>query len=77
MDPTHCSYWNSPAFWYWTRGDSARYIRNSGEGAVRFQEMQLYDCTPTEWHKLHNIPYVVANLVALKPGYVGPGERKI
>lgn len=74
MDPTHVSFWNSNAFWYWTRRDQARFIRNTD---IRFLEVNLSNGFPTKWHEEHNIVYVVANLVALKDGYHGPGVVRI
>lgn len=74
QDPTHVSYWNSNAIWYWTRREQARYIRNED---ARFLEITLNNEFPSDWHQTHNIPYVVANLVALKDGYSGPGVVKI
>jgi len=64
MDPTHVSYWNEPAFWYWTRDEQARYIRNTD---VRFKEVQLFTTFPSDWHRSNNIPYVHANLVKVTP----------
>jgi glycosyltransferase involved in cell wall biosynthesis len=63
QDPTHISYWNENSFWYWTRRDLAKYIHND---TVKFQEFRLETIFPTDWHKKHNIPYVVANLAAIK-----------
>lgn len=74
QDPTHVSFWNQNSFWYWTRREQANYIRNTD---VRFQPARLFTHTPSEWHRENDIPYVVANLVALKPGYEGPGENFI
>jgi glycosyltransferase involved in cell wall biosynthesis len=68
------SYWNSNCFWYWTRREQARYIGNAD---VRFQAAQLDNVTPSAWHAENNIPYVRANLVALKGDYEGPGEKGI
>jgi len=74
QDPTNRSYWNQNSFWYWTRRDQARYSRND---LVRFQEADLYTYYPTAWHEENKISYVVANLVALKEGYHGPGVKFI
>jgi SAM-dependent methyltransferase len=74
MDPTHVSRWNEPSFWYWTRAEQAKYIRNTD---VRFQEVILQTYFPSDWHREWNISYVRAVLVALKPGYMGPGEKRI
>lgn len=74
MDPTHVSYWNEFSFWYWTQREQAKYIRNFD---VRFQAHVLGTEWLSEWHKANNVPYVRAVLVALKPGYEGPGEKLI
>ncbi len=72
QDPTHVSFWNQNSFWYWTRKEQARYIRNK---AVQFQEVHLYTQFPTKWYEDNNISYVYANLVAVKSDYDGPGEK--
>lgn len=76
QDPTHVSYWNPNVFWYVTRREQARYIDNS---TVRFQAAFLDQQAfyPSKWHADNNIAYVRANLVALKDGYEGPGEKSI
>lgn len=71
QDPTHVSYWNENAFWYWTRGQVAKYIGNE---SVRFQEMRLETLCPSKWHEENKIPYVYAYLVALKGQPRGCGE---
>lgn len=58
QDPTHVSYWNENSFWYYTRQDKARYIRNT---EIRFQEFKL----ETRWWD-NQIAVVNAWLVALK-----------
>ncbi len=65
-DPTHVSYWNQDSFAYWTRANKARYVRNK---TIRFLEAQI------ETKVFGDVPYVIANLVALKPGMSKvPGE---
>lgn len=63
QDPTHVSYWNTNCFWYYTRDEQARYIRNTD---TRFEEVHLYTDFPSQWHRENNIPYVVANLVKVE-----------
>lgn len=63
QDPTHVSYWNENCFWYWTRKELAQYIHND---YVRFQEFRLETTFPSDYHRQHNIPYVIANLAAIK-----------
>jgi hypothetical protein len=65
QDPTHVSFWNSNSFWYYTREEWAKYVP-----AIRckFQTVRVYDFYPSEFHKLHHIPYV--HWVGVKePGY--------
>ncbi len=63
QDPTHVSFWNENSFWYWTRTQQARYIRNQD---VRFQAFRLDTGFPSSWHRQSNIPYVTAHLRACK-----------
>lgn len=58
QDPTHVSFWNENSFWYYTRQDKARYIRNT---SIRFQNFKL---ETTWWDQ--NIAVVNAWLVAVK-----------
>lgn len=62
QDPTHVSYWNSNAFWYYTRREQAQFIGTP----VRFQKIYLKNYFPTDFHKEHNILYVRADLIAVK-----------
>lgn len=63
QDPTHVSFWNPNSFWYYTRREQARYVPGI---TCRFQGTRIWQDFPTDWHKTHNIPYVFADLVALK-----------
>lgn len=74
QDPSHVSFFNVNSHWYWTRREQARYIDNT---SIRFQAAQLDTICPSKWHADNNIPYVRANLIALKDGYSGPGETNI
>jgi len=58
QDPTHVSYWNPNSFWYWTRDEQAKYIKNDD---IRFGEVHLTSTTMPVWDQ--QIPYVLANLV--------------
>lgn len=62
QDPTHVSFWNENSFWYYTQARMAAYIDSS----LRFQVSRLRTFFPTDWHQQHNIPYVQANLIAIK-----------
>jgi len=59
QDPTHCSYWNKNAFWYVTDPRLMKYICNK---KIKFQSLLLENSYLSDWHKGHNIPYVLAIL---------------
>lgn len=73
QDPTHVSYWNPNSFWYFTDKEIAKYVHGV---TCRFQDTRLWQSFPSEWHEKNNIPYVYADLVALK-GQRQPGQVKI
>ena len=73
QDPTHVSFWNPNSFWYYTRREQARYVPGI---RGRFQGTRIWQTFPTEWHRANNIPYVYADLVALK-GQRQPGICEI
>jgi hypothetical protein len=82
QDPSHVSYWNQNAFWYWTREEQSKYlppeqIFHQTLPPVRFQEVTLATEYPSRWHEEHKISYVRANLISLKGDYKGPGEKLI
>lgn len=69
QDPTHVSFYNSNSFWYYTRQEQAKYIGTP----VRFQDNRIKNFFPSEWHQLHNILYVKADLLKFNgrvPGLV-------
>ena len=65
QDPAHVAYYNENSFWYVTDRDYARF---TPELTSRFQTSRLVTYFPSEWHELHKIPYVCANLMAIKDG---------
>jgi O-antigen biosynthesis protein len=65
QDPTHVAGYNQNSFWYYTDPAYQRYVP---EITARFQTSRLVTMFPSDWHQANNIPYVVANLVALKGG---------
>ena len=74
QDPTHVSFWNANSFWYYTKKTQAQYI----DTPVKFQLNRILDYHPSEFHKLHNIPYTKAHLVKLHDDdWVPPGGRQI
>jgi O-antigen biosynthesis protein len=63
QDPTHVSFYNENSFWYYTEANYRNFVP---EIRARFQSSRLMTNYPTEWHARHHIPYVTANLIALK-----------
>jgi glycosyltransferase involved in cell wall biosynthesis len=63
QDPTHVSFWNQNSFWYYTKEQQARYIRNN---TIKFQAFRLETDYPSDWWKINNIPVVFADLIAIK-----------
>jgi O-antigen biosynthesis protein len=63
QDPTHVSFYNENSFWYYTEANYRNFVP---EIKARFQSSRLMTSYPTEWHARHHIPYVTANLIALK-----------
>lgn len=62
QDPTHTAQWNSNSFWYYTQKEYADFVDFKG----RFQVSMLRNFLPSHFHVLHDIPYVQANLIAVK-----------
>jgi SAM-dependent methyltransferase len=73
QDPTHCSFWNPNSWWYYTRAQQQQFVPGI---KARFQNVRMYQTHPSEWHKLHEILYVYADLIALK-GQREPGLIEI
>ncbi|MBV8946462.1 MAG: glycosyltransferase [Solirubrobacterales bacterium] len=65
QDPTHVAFYNENSFWYYT---DARYRDFVPAIRAAFQVSRLVTYFPTGWHEQHRIPYVAANLIALKEG---------
>lgn len=63
QDPTHVAYYNENSFWYFTSHEYARFVP---EITSRFQNSRLVTYFPSLYHEEHNIPYVMAHLVAVK-----------
>ncbi len=63
QDPTHVSFWNQNSFWYYTKQQQARYIRND---TVKFQISRLETDYPSSWWRINNIPVVFADLISIK-----------
>lgn len=73
QDPTHVSGWSSNNFWYYTDRNFAKYVP---EIQCKFQTVRLFNYYPSDWHRFHLIPYVVADLCAHKGGH-HPGPVNI
>lgn len=65
QDPTHVSYYNENSFWYYTK---AAYAKYAPRVKCRFQARRVRTFFPSEFHRIHNISYVQADLVAIKDG---------
>jgi glycosyltransferase involved in cell wall biosynthesis len=65
QDPTHVAFYNENSFWYFTNSEYARFVPDI---KCRFQSSRVVTFFPNEWHQQNNIPYVCANLIAIKEG---------
>jgi O-antigen biosynthesis protein len=63
QDPTHVAFYNENSFWYFTEANYRNFVP---EIKARFQVSRLVTSYPSDWHAAHQIPYVTANLIALK-----------
>lgn len=74
QDPTHCSFFNTNSFWYYTRESHAKYIRPMYKG--KFQMSRIVEWYPSEFEKLHDIKIIEADMICLKPPFTDrvPGE---
>lgn len=63
QDPTHVAFYNENSFWYYTEPRYRDFVPGI---SARFQSSRLATGYPTQWHASHHIPYVTANLIALK-----------
>jgi len=75
QDPTHVSFWNKNSFLYYTRKEQASYVP---EITCRFQTAHIEEpFYPNKWAEQKNIPYVCADLIAIKNGIRLPGAKEI
>ena len=65
QDPSHVSFWNENSFWYLTQRDLHFAVP---ELTCRLQISRVHTGYPTSWHEEQIIPYVYANLIAIKDG---------
>jgi hypothetical protein len=72
QDPTHVAFYNENSFWYYTERQYRNFVPQI---EAAFQVSRLVTYFPTEWHEQHRIPYVTANLIALKDSTPRNGGR--
>ena len=65
QDPRNVAFYNENSFWYFTEEAFASTIP---ELTARFQSSRMVTTFPSEWHESRNVPYVYANLLAIKDG---------
>jgi SAM-dependent methyltransferase len=70
QDPTHVAGYNINSFWYLTDIAYAQYVPDL---TARFQTSRAVTFYPSDFHREHDISYVRADLIALKPGGVRNG----
>lgn len=71
QDPTHVNFLNENSFWYFCNEEYSKYL--NGRFTGRFQAVRLWTDYPSEFHRQHHIPYVHADLCAVKEGrHPGP-----
>jgi len=63
QDPTHVAYYNENSFWYFIDKDYRKYVT---ELEMNFHKSRLASIFPSDFHRVHHIPYVRANLIAVK-----------
>ena len=64
QDPRSVAFYNENSFWYFTQQGYAQYVPII---TARFTVSRLVTYFPSDWHEQHSVPYVCANLVAVKP----------
>ena len=74
QDPTHVSFYNENSFWYYTKKQFAQYVP---EITCRFQISMLKTMYYNDWYVQNKMPYVCANLIAVKDGPRIPGYLEI
>jgi hypothetical protein len=65
LGPDPRGLYNQNSFWYFTQRQYAAFVPQI---ECRFQLSRLSTYFLTDWHREHDIPYVGANLVAIKDG---------
>lgn len=67
QDPTHRTFWNQNSFWYVTQ-TALRDRAYPMNRDVRFQVSGIRTFFPGQFERANDIPYVAANLIAVKDG---------
>ena len=70
QDPNNQSAWSNNNFWYFTDNNYARFCPDI---TCRYQAVRNFVGYPSDFHKANLIPYVYADLVALKGDVEVPG----
>ncbi|MCW2613496.1 MAG: hypothetical protein JWN08_490 [Frankiales bacterium] len=65
QDPSHVAFYNENSFWYVTQANLGPSVPGL---CARFQVSHVRTFHPTPWHEQVQIPYVEANLLAVKDG---------
>jgi len=65
QDPSHVAFYNENSFWYLTRANLHSSVPDL---RARLQLSHLRTYFPSPWHETVRIPYVQANLLAVKDG---------
>jgi glycosyltransferase involved in cell wall biosynthesis len=65
QDPSHVAFYNENSFWYLTQSQLRSSIPTLD---ARFQVSRIRTYHPTAWHEQVQVPYVQANLMAVKDG---------
>lgn len=63
QDPTHVAGWNENSFWYFVDDLYKKFVPSI---ETNFHPSMVRTYYPSEWHRVKDIPYVQANLVAVK-----------
>ena len=75
QDPTHKSFWVRNSFWYYTKQDQARFIKNY---STKFQVMRLEEpYYPSDYAKNNGIVYIKADLIKLPSKERLPGAIEL
>jgi hypothetical protein len=65
QDPSHIAFYNENSFWYLTEATRRSSVPSL---TARLQVSHIRTFFPTSWHEDYNVPYVQANLLAIKDG---------